>query len=126
MQKRSVFQILLVVGGLGLLAGLAQAAAPELVVNGQVIRTTPGIVVEEGISYGPLRATAEAVGGEVEWHADQQMAVICRGQQCVRIRASEGIMRNNRLLLPNRKLAESLGGTVAWVSSPPQVRITIK
>jgi hypothetical protein len=68
---------------------------------------------------------AEAVGATVEWHEDQQMAVVCRGQKCVRINASEGILRQNRLLLPIRKLAEKLGGTVIWVASPPQVRITI-
>jgi N-acetylmuramoyl-L-alanine amidase len=126
MRKSIVSQLSLVIGGLGLWGGLALAATPQLVVNGRVIQTTPGIVVEEGTSYGPLRATAEAVGAEVTWYEEQQMAVICRSEQCVRIWASEGIVRENRLLLPIRNLAESLGGTVQWVDSPPQVRITIK
>jgi hypothetical protein len=109
---------------LGLLAlGQGLAASPELVVNGQVIHTSPGIVVEQGLSYGPLRAVAEAVGGEVTWYEDKQMAVVCRGDKCVRFRASEGIVREGRLLIPIRSLAEKLGGTVAWVDSPPQVRI---
>ena len=107
------------------LTGLVLAGAPALVVNGQVIHTDPGIVVENGTSYGPLRAVAEAVGAQVEWREDRQMAVICRGQKCVRINASEGIMREDHLLLPIRKLAEKLGGTVTWVDSPPQVRLSI-
>ena len=45
------------------LTGLVLAEAPALVVNGQVIHTDPGIVVENGTSYGPLRAVAEAVVG---------------------------------------------------------------
>ena len=104
---------------------LALAAATELVVNGRTIHTEPGIVVDNGTSYGPLRAVVEAVGGQVEWHEDGQFAVVCRGQRCVRIAASEGIMRENHLLLPIRKLAEKLGGSVTWVDAPPQVRITI-
>lgn len=108
-----------------LLPAVVGAASPELVVNGQVIRTSPGIVVEKGVSYGPLRAVAEAVGGEVTWHEDQQMAVVCRGEKCVRFQASEGIVREGRLLIPIRALAEKLGGTVKWVDSPPQVRITM-
>jgi len=103
----------------------ALAATPELVVNGRVIHTEPGIVVQNGTSYGPLRAVAEAVGGQVEWHADGQFAVVCRGQRCVRINASEGIMREDHLLLPIRLLAEKLGGTVSWSDSPPQVRINM-
>ena len=108
-----------------LLAGACLAAAPELIVNDKVIHTDPGIVVEKGVSYGPLRAVAEAVGGTVEWRTKEQIAVVCRAQKCVMIKASDGIMRQDRLLLPIRKLAEKLGGTVKWVASPPQVRITI-
>jgi hypothetical protein len=40
-----------------------------------------------GVRYllltGPVPAEAPA---RVEWHEDQQMAVICRGQKCVRIK----------------------------------------
>jgi hypothetical protein len=114
-----------------LLAGLAVAAVQaqsgaQLIVNGRVIHTDPGIVVVNGISYGPLRAVAESVGVKVEWHADQQMAVLCREPRCAMVRASEGIMRQNHLLIPIRLLAEKMGGTVTWVDSPPQVRIDIR
>lgn len=90
------------------------AGAVELYVNNNLITTQPGIVVENGVSYGPLRAVAESVGGKVEWNEAQQRAMVCRGTSCVLINASEGIQRENRLLLPIRKLAEKLGGTVRW------------
>lgn len=102
------------------------AGAVELYANGVHIVSKPGIVVEKGVSYGPLRAVAEAVGGRVEWQAEEQRAVICRGTACVMIRASEGIMRQNRLLLPIRRLAESLGGTVSWRGGAhPRIDLTM-
>ena len=97
-----------------LLGGAWSVGAVELYANGTHIVSQPGVVVENGVSYGPLRAVAEAVGAKVEWRQDLQAALICRGDSCVRVNASEGIMRENRILLPIRKLAETLGGTVQW------------
>ncbi len=109
---------------LGLLA--SAAGAVELYANGVRIVSNPGVVVEEGVSYGPLRAVAEAVGGKVDWQEQEQRAVICRGTACVMIRAREGIIRHNRLLLPIRRLAESLGGTVSWRGGAnPRIDLTM-
>ena len=91
--------VLLVVMALVCAAG---AQAVELYANGVRIVSNPGVVVEDGVSYGPLRAVAEAVGGKVDWQEQEQRAVICRGTACVMILASEGIMRQNRLLLPTK------------------------
>ena len=70
-----VHAVVPLLAGLCVVATLA-ASAPELVVNGKIIHTDPGIVVENGVSYGPLRATAEAVGGTVTWDAPNQQAII--------------------------------------------------
>ena len=107
-------------------AHLALAAEVKLLVNGKEVVSQPGIVEEAGVTYGPLRAVAEAVGGTVEWREQQQQeAVVCQGTRCVRFKASEGLLREGRLLIPLRKLGESLGGQVRWVDSPPQVEITL-
>ena len=106
-------------------AHLALAAEVRLFVNGKEVVSQPGIVEEEGRTYGPLRAVVEAVGGTVEWREQQQEAVVCQGTRCVRFKASEGLLREGRLLIPLRKLGESLGGQVRWVDSPPQVEITL-
>ena len=112
--------------GLAILAAASAWGAIDLYANGTLVRAQPGVVEEGGVSYGPLRAVAEAVGAEVEWHEDRQMAVICRGTSCVQVKASEGIRRENRLLLPIRKLAEKLGGTVQWTGGErPRVDITM-
>lgn len=109
-----------------LLCGNAWAAPEiELVVNGRRVVTNPGVVVEGGRSYGPLRAVVEAVGGTVDWQEKEQAADICKGDRCVRIRAAEGIIREGRLLIPLRLMAESLGAEVQWTDSPPRVRIRI-
>ena len=111
---------------LSLLLAVSAAGAVELYANGRQIVAQPGVVEEQGVSYGPLRAVAEAVGAKVEWHEDQQAAVICRGNACVRVKAAEGIMRDNRLLLPIRKLAETLGGTVRWTGGAnPRIDIAM-
>lgn len=100
--------------------------AVELYANGKHVVADPGVVVEEGVSYGPLRAVAEAVGAKVEWNEAQQAAIVCRGDACVRVKAAEGIIRQNRLLLPIRKLAEALGGTVRWTGGDnPRIDITM-
>lgn len=108
-----------------LLCGTA-ARAVELYANGVHIVSNPAVVVENGVSYGPLRAVAEAIGGKVDWQEQEQRAVVCRGTACVMIRASEGILRQNRLLLPIRRLAESLGGTVTWRGGAhPRIDLTM-
>jgi hypothetical protein len=106
---------MLVLGGwLVLLASVSAAAGPALYVNGRHIVTQPGVVEQQGVSYGPLRAVVEAVGGQVEWHAAGHFATICCGRFCLKINESEGIVVDGHLLLPIRKLAESLGGTVRY------------
>jgi hypothetical protein len=119
-------RISLMLAGVVLLGAASAAGAVDLYVNGKQIVTQPGVVVEQGVSYGPLRAVAQAVGAEVEWHAAQQFATVCRGTACVKVQASEGILREDHLLLPLRKLAETLGGTVRWTGgATPRVEINM-
>ena len=111
----SVMLVLVLFGG--------RVFAVELYANGQRLDAHPGVVLEEGRSYGPLRAVAEAVGGTVEWMAEEKAAVICLGNLCVKVKASEGLVREGRVLLPLRKLAETLGATVTWVADEQRVNI---
>jgi len=107
-------------------AGLARAGEVRLYANGVRVEAVPGIVVVEGVSYGPLRAIGEAVGAEIRWRAEERVALVCRGDRCVRVEASEGIIRQGRLLLPIRRLAEALGARVQWTGGEePRVDITV-
>ena len=107
-------------------AGLVSAGEVSLYANGVRVNAVPGIVVIEGVSYAPLRAIGEAVGAKIEWRAEERAAVVCRGDRCARVEASEGIIRQGRLLLPIRRLAEALGARVQWTGGEePRVDITI-
>ena len=77
----------------------------------------PAARVRDGKSYAPLRAISEALGAEVEWNAAAQMAIICRGNLCVAIKKSDGIIVENHLLVPLRLLSEALGALISWDST---------
>jgi hypothetical protein len=52
------------------------AAAPvRLVVNGNTIAAEAHLI--EGSAYLPLRATATALGAQVEWVAERRMVTLC-------------------------------------------------
>lgn len=105
----------------------AVAAADEIVsvyVDGKQVAFKPDARVRNGKAYAPLRETSEALGSEVQWNAQAQLAVICRGSSCVPIKKSDGIIVNNQLLVPLRVLGEALGAKVAWDAAGRAVRIT--
>ena len=105
---------------------VALAAEVRLYANGVRVETVPGIVVREGVSYGPLRAVGEALGAKIDWHAQERVAVVCRGDRCVLVKAEEGIIQQGRLLLPIRRLGEALGARVQWTGGEqPRIDITV-
>jgi hypothetical protein len=113
----------------GLLAGVGAAAlgadqVVSLYVGGKLVKCTPAARVRDGVTYAPLRAAAEAVGMEVTWDAAQQTASLCAPGRCVLpIRASDGIMVSNGLLIPVRKLGQALGRPVTWEANARAVRV---
>ena len=109
-----------------LFASAVFASTDEIVavyVDGKKVSFKPDARVRGGRAYAPLRETSEAFGAEVEWNAQAQLAVICRGTACVPIRKSDGIIVNNPLLVPLRVLGEALGAEVAWDAAGRAVRI---
>ncbi len=115
--------------GLLLIVG-ASATADEVVavyVDGRQADFKPAARVRDGKSYAPLRAISEALGAEVKWNAQAQMAIVCRGNMCVAIKKSDGIIVEDYLLVPLRILSEALGAKIGWdrtrraviIKSPP-------
>lgn len=105
----------------------AHAAGDVLVkvyVDGKLKDFRPSARVRSGVTYAPLRAAAEAVGAEVKWNAEEQMAVVCVGSQCVAIRKDQGIIVDGRLLIPLRLMAEALNCKVGW--DPGAKAVTIR
>jgi hypothetical protein len=92
-------------------------------VGGQLVSMEPSARVRNGVTYGPLRASAEAVGAHVDWSAATRTATICTDTRCVPIKQSQGIMVGNSMLIPVRLMSEALGRKVAWDAAAKAVRI---
>ena len=111
MKKRAITALTLAI------ALAASAGADQLVdvyVNGRKQEFSPAARVQEGTTYAPLRAAAEAVGAEVKWIASTQLATVCKGEACALIRKQQGIIISGRLLIPVRLMAEALDAKVSW------------
>lgn len=111
-----------------LFAGIAVACSAEgpitLVANGRTIASDPAPLLHDGHVYVPLRAAAEAIGGEVKYDAANKRVQICRGDFCTFMMQSEGLTVNGRLLIGIRQVAEALNARVNWDAEGRRVLIT--
>lgn len=95
----------------------------SLYAKGKKVDCQPAARVRNGTTYAPLRAAAQAVGAHVDWNASTQSATICLADRCVPIKASQGIMVQNSILIPVRLMSEALGREVTWDATARAVRI---
>jgi len=95
----------------------------SLYAGGKKINCNPEARVRNGVTYAPLRAAAQAVSAHVEWNAAAKSATLCLSDRCVPIKASQGIMVSNSLLIPVRLMSEALGRPVSWDPAARVVRI---
>ena len=113
----------------GMLIGVTTAAlaADQLVslyVGGKLVKCDPSARVRDGAAYAPLRAVSEALGMHVTWDSAKQAASLCAPGRCVLpIKASQGIIVNNGLLIPVRLLGQALGRPVKWDAKTQAVRV---
>ena len=109
-----------------LLVAASLARAETLVkvyVAGKKQDFSPAARIHAGTAYAPLRAAAQAVGATVQWIEARQMAVVCRGDRCINIKKSEGLVVQSRLLIPLRLMAEALQAQVRWDAKQKAVLI---
>lgn len=123
MNKSNRCMLLLVVLFVAVTTAWSADQLVSMYVGGKKVDCNPAARVHDGITYAPLRAAAEAVGAHVQWSAATQTVTICTENQCVQLKASQGIMVNNSLLIPVRLMGEALGRKVAWDSAANAVRI---
>lgn len=95
-----------------------------LIANGRQITSDPPPMIQDGRTYVPLRAAAEAVGGKVEYDPQTKRITICRGVLCTLIRQSDGITVAGRVLVGIRQVGEALNAEVNWDADTRTVRIT--
>jgi hypothetical protein len=105
-------------------AALAADQLVSLYAGGKLVKCDPSARVRNGAAYAPLRAVSEALGMHVTWDAAKQSASLCAPGQCVLpIKASQGIIVNNGLLIPVRLMGQALGRPVVWDASAQAVRV---
>lgn len=131
MSKRNSWIGVAVLGtALGLVSFGLAASDIQVYANGKPIACEVPPRVVEGVTYLPLRATAEALGAKLEWVAGSKTAVLCRGDLCYPVRvadpASEARIISGRVVLPLRKLAEALGCEIKWDGEAGRVEVTVK
>lgn len=117
---------LMIVVVLMLMVTLAQAQDIRLLANGKAVVSTPAPMMHEGRVFVPLRAAAEAVGGDVKYDAASKTITICRGGLCSFLRQSDGITVNGRLLVGIRQVGEAVDVKVDWDANTRTVRLTGK
>ena len=131
MSKRNSWIVVAVLGtALGLVVlGLA-ASGIQVYANGKAVACEVPPRVVEGVTYLPLRATAEALGAKLEWVAESKTAVLCRGDLCYPVRVTDPTsgarVVDGRVLLPLHKLAEALECEIKWEAAAGRVEVTTK
>lgn len=107
-------------------AALVASAAghhAEVYVYGEKADVQPPARVHEGVPYVPLRAVTLAVGGEVTWLEERQVAVVCRDDRCTDFPRPDALEISGHLLVPLADLAEALGVDADWSEAARQVII---
>ena len=120
-----------------------QIGDPVMTVNGTDTEIDPGRgtapVVLNDRTMIPVRAVIEAMGGEANWDAETQSAVLAYGGSTVMLTVGSTtayyndtartldtapVIVNDRTLLPIRFIAESFGFEVGWDGDTQTVTIT--
>lgn len=130
----------LVVLSVLLVPALAMAETPiRLVVDGAEVQTDVAPVIEEGRTLVPLRAVTEALRFEVSWDGPSQTATLTKGKTTIMLIVDKSdalvngepvkldvppTIRSDRMLVPVRFVAETVGLEVAWDEANRTVVIT--
>ena len=116
--------VLLTLFTLSAAAAMAADAKVPVFVDGQQITMTPSALMRAGRTYVPLRGGAAAIGGKVTWDGAKREAMVCVGDRCTVIKATQGINVDGHLLIPLRLMGEALGCGVQWNGQSRAVIIT--
>ncbi|MEW6662935.1 MAG: S41 family peptidase [Bacillota bacterium] len=114
-------------------------AASEAEVAGRKVSLEAPPFIRQGRAFVPLRFVSESLGAVVNWDQESQKASIFLGPDKITLAPGEltaevngkvktmdvpSILENERIFVPIRFVAETLGSKVDWDSLLSQVRIT--
>ncbi|MBR8661697.1 N-acetylmuramoyl-L-alanine amidase family protein [Brevibacillus sp. NL20B1] len=136
MKRRSllffVLLVLLLIPGWAAAAGSAKEEPVNLMIDGQAVKPDVPPLIQNGRTLVPIRVIAEGLGADVKWDEAARTATIKRGvhnlvltldSTAAKVNGKQvkldtpPVVRQQRMLLPIRFVAESLGVTVGWNAS---------
>ncbi|HEY8529350.1 MAG TPA: copper amine oxidase N-terminal domain-containing protein, partial [Paenibacillaceae bacterium] len=106
-----------------------KSGSTEAVRNGEAIRLDAAPFQQDGVTYVPLRFIADSLGGSVLWDNGLKRVTVLRDFDMVELRvnspdmtvngvrqaaAASPLIRNGRVMVPVRVVAEQLGLQVVW------------
>jgi len=115
-----------------------KSGSAEAVRNGETIRLDAAPFQQDGVTYVPLRFIADSLGGSVLWDNGLKRVTVLRDSGMVEMRADSPemtvngvrqtaavspLIRNGRVMVPVRVVAEQLGLQVVWDSQTKTVTI---
>lgn len=118
---------------------IGTAGATSLTVNGSPIVSDVAPMITDGRTLVPVRALFESLGATVEWDATTKTVTATKGQTNISIQLDSktayvnGYEKTldvpaqnieNRVMIPARFVAESLGAQVSWDQANDVVKIT--
>jgi N-acetylmuramoyl-L-alanine amidase len=124
-----VLLVLLLIPGWAAAAGSANEEPVNLMIEGQAVQPDVPPLIQNGRTLVPVRVIAEGLGADVKWDEAARTASIERGGKKLvltldsKVALVNGkqvkldtppVVRKQRMLLPLRFVAESLGVTVGW------------
>lgn len=109
----------------------------DIELNGHFIKCAEQPILIDGITYIPLRAFSDAVGGSIFWDDSQRAAVLEQGGHSFRFYPDDGscvidgekadydsVLYQNLTFIPVRVISETLGYDVVWDDFYLAVKIT--
>ncbi|WP_211748176.1 copper amine oxidase N-terminal domain-containing protein [Paenibacillus sp. Marseille-Q4541] len=112
-------------------ASTVQAATPiSLVINGNTAKTDSAPFIQKGTTYVPLRSIEQIEGIIIKsWNNKTKTLVVADPTQQMTFRVSNQnepgspLIKNNRVMVPIRFIAENFNSDVAWNSTTKTVHI---
>lgn len=124
--------VLLLIPSWAVAASSASGEAVNLMIGGQAVKAEVPPVIKSGRTLVPVRVIAEGLGAKVDWNEAARTAIITKGSQQLSLTLDSRtalvngkqvkldtppFISKQRMLLPLRFVAESLGVTVGWDNS---------
>lgn len=138
MTKKRILTMILAVLMLGVFAGVAQAASPAVVLDGQQLAFDVAPTIDNGRTLVPLRTIFESLGADVTWDGETSTVTALKDDTTIRLQIGNanayrngnpveldvsGKIVQGRTMVPLRFVGEALNCQVEWNGPGNRVEI---